>query len=211
MPADKPMTDTPANSLETHALSDQSPASNVEQPELPGSGGAPKGNRNALRHGLRCSTMPDGSRDIEGDLSRFRKEIEDRVLAERGSVSVEDSDVINSAVRAERRARLADRHLMRGWESMTNVERLRFMEIEERNTAIRRREVERLRLKTARAGMSAFGSTALSELLLRTCMNEADTQKATAALFGDADAQHPPQHPGRVVVYDPKTGREISA
>lgn len=73
--------------------------------------GAPDGNRNRLRHGLRTSRTPPGCRDIEIDARKLRRNLEDAVLANCGEVAIYQAALINSAVRHEKRARLIERWL----------------------------------------------------------------------------------------------------
>jgi len=70
-------------------------------------------------------------------------------------VSVTHASLIVDAVRAEKRARLASRHLLREWEKLSNAERIRFIEIEERSSDSRSAAIEKLQLKKTTAGRAA--------------------------------------------------------
>lgn len=98
----------------------------TEQPPTQNKGGAPKGSRNALRHGLRCGVLPDGCRRIESEVNQFRRALEDAVVAARGAVSVVDAATINRAAKWEQHNRLAARWLAKQAETMTPDQVLAF-------------------------------------------------------------------------------------
>ena len=76
--------------------------------------GAPKNNRNSLRHGLRASRLPGDAKHIEQSTDRLRRELEDAVLARRSEMSLRDAALVQSACRHERRALLLERWLRVG-------------------------------------------------------------------------------------------------
>jgi hypothetical protein len=92
----------------------------------PNKGGAPLGNRNGMRHGLRGSGLPKGCHHIERATSHFRRQVEDAVVEARGEISLLDAAFINSAYRAERHAQLAQRWLAKEAENMTPADRLAY-------------------------------------------------------------------------------------
>jgi len=67
--------------------------------------GAPKGNSNRWRHGLRSNlrtcTLPEHLRDVGNDASTWRVALEDAVLAVHGSVNVARRSLIRTAVDSE--------------------------------------------------------------------------------------------------------------
>ena len=69
--------------------------------------GAPKGNRNALKHGTRSfvlGRLPRGASYIGKLQYRCQRDIEREVIARKGEISLYDAAVINSAVSHERTA-----------------------------------------------------------------------------------------------------------
>ncbi len=74
-------------------------------------GGAPEGNANAIRHGLRASSLPDGCAYIEGQVKTFRRYVRDLLVDRHGECSVYQEAVLQSAIRHEQRALLASRWL----------------------------------------------------------------------------------------------------
>jgi len=89
-------------------------------------GGAPFGNRNAMRHGLRAGSLPKGASYIAREMVALRREIEDAVLARRGRIELYEAALIQTAVRWERHALLAQRWLRLNAETMTHEERVRY-------------------------------------------------------------------------------------
>src|SRR4051794_570812 len=96
---------------------DQAPT--TEQRPAKNKGGAPIGSRNAMRHGLRCGSLPKGCRRIESETIEFRRTLEDAVMAARGVVSVVDAATIARAQRWEVHNRLAARWLAKQADTMT--------------------------------------------------------------------------------------------
>lgn len=89
-------------------------------------GGAPVGNRNAMRHGLRTARLPQGCERIGRDLNRVRMSLEDAVVACKGNVQVNDALRINAAIEWERHRRLAGRWLNQNFDAMSHDSRLAY-------------------------------------------------------------------------------------
>ena len=91
--------------------------------------GAPPGNRNGrgnLRHGLRGGSLPKEAKYIENRLNGFRRTLEDAVLALRGAISITDAACIQSVLRWERHACLAQRWLTKEYKTLKPADRLTF-------------------------------------------------------------------------------------
>lgn len=73
--------------------------------------GAPKRNKNAIRHGLTCGQLPKGCTWVATLANELRKSLEAAVVAAKGECSLYDAALVNSAVRWERHAMLAQRWL----------------------------------------------------------------------------------------------------
>ena len=68
--------------------------------------GAPQGNTNAMRHGLRCGTLPSGFRSITNSVSRLRQELETEIVQRHGTVDTYRAALVQSCCRHEQRAAL---------------------------------------------------------------------------------------------------------
>ena len=88
--------------------------------------GPKKGQRNRLRHGLRCSALPKNCRYIQLHLNSFRRQLEDEVLAVKGQVSLLDAATIQTCLRWERHSALAARWLRLADDKMKPAEKLQF-------------------------------------------------------------------------------------
>src|SRR4051812_30154928 len=88
--------------------------------------GAPLHNRNALRHGLRGGQLPKGEKNVEVRLCKFRQTLEDAVLAAHHEVNLIAAATIQTIVRWERHAALAQRWLAKEGHTMTAIERLKY-------------------------------------------------------------------------------------
>lgn len=119
--------------------------------------GAPVGNKNGqkhgvralrdgLRHGLTAYALPKGCRRIGSAVGVFRRALEDAVVAARGNVTVVDSSTINRAIRCEVKARLAARWLSREGDAMSCAERLSFLNAADAGTLGRDRAIADLSL-----------------------------------------------------------------
>ncbi len=89
-------------------------------------GGAPIGNVNRTRHGLRGAGLPKGCHHIQRATCQFRRQLETEVLTARGEVTLTDAAFVNTAFRAERHAQLAQRWLALEAESMSPADRLNY-------------------------------------------------------------------------------------
>jgi hypothetical protein len=97
-----------------------------EQQPTRNKGGAPRGSRNALRHGLRCGALPRGCRRIESETRQLRRSLEDAVIAARGAISVVDAATISRATRWAIHERLAARWLALKADELTPEQLLAF-------------------------------------------------------------------------------------
>jgi len=127
--------------VQTVAECHGSPVPDAEAPSAPADGktaerktGAPKGNINGFRHGLRqggrrlliIGSLPAGHRWAERIIDRLRVEWEQHVIAAKGRLSRADEETIQSAIRWERHAVLATCWLRKGFDTLTADQRLAF-------------------------------------------------------------------------------------
>jgi len=73
--------------------------------------GAPRGNQNARRHGLRGRQLSREERYIANSTTTFQRECEAAVIASHGEVNIYHAALVQSAVRHETRAQLIGRWL----------------------------------------------------------------------------------------------------
>jgi len=90
-----------------------------------GRSGAPRGNRNALRHGLKSGELPKDCKYVEIRINVIRRNIEDAVIACKGKVSLTDAAYINTAIKWERYSILSHRWLTREYKKLPITERLK--------------------------------------------------------------------------------------
>ncbi len=88
--------------------------------------GAPEGNVNAARHGLRGAGLPAGCGHIQRSTNMFRRSLEHAVFDARGEVNLSDAALINSAYRWERHAQLSQRWLLKDSTNMSAADRLNY-------------------------------------------------------------------------------------
>lgn len=96
--------------------------------------GAPRGNTNAmshglnanLRHGLKAGKLPKDCRYIENQLYGLRRKLEAAVVAAKGDVSLPDAACIQTAIKWERHGALALRWLRLEEANLKPTERLAF-------------------------------------------------------------------------------------
>ena len=91
-----------------------------------GAKGAQADNRNSIRHGLTAGKLPVGCQHIENTLNAFRRQIEDLVLAAKGTVSLGDAAAIQTSLRWERHGALALRWLTKRGDELKPTEQLSF-------------------------------------------------------------------------------------
>ncbi len=110
--------------------------------------GAPKGNRNALRHGLRCGMVPSKAKYVEHAVNALRRTLETALLELKGDVSISDAAAINSACKWEMHGQLSRYWLRHGIDKLSSMERLKFSEAiakasDARDKAIRLLELDK--------------------------------------------------------------------
>lgn len=88
--------------------------------------GGQKGNRGHMRHGLNAGKLPKGCQYIENALNHFRRQVEDIVLENKGSISLQDAASIQTALKWERHGALALRWLNKQGDSLKPMESLAF-------------------------------------------------------------------------------------
>jgi hypothetical protein len=113
--------------------------------------GAPRGNRNALRHGLKSGQFPKDAKFIEVRLNVVRRNLEDAVVRTHGSVSEEHACYIQTAIRWEGHAAKAQRWLTKEDKNLTVSEKLQFSREIATASANRDRAISMLELGTAQA------------------------------------------------------------
>ena len=77
----------------------------------PGRSGPAKENHNAMRHGLKAGKLPKDAKYIETRLNLFRRNLEDALIAAYGKIDIPSAAYIQTAIRWERHAALAQRWL----------------------------------------------------------------------------------------------------
>lgn len=110
--------------------------------------GAPRNNRNAMRHGLSAGNLPSDARYIENRMNAFRRQLEDLVLAAKGQVTLMDAALIQTVLKHERHGMLAQRWLRLEEKKLKPLERLNFSR--EITKAAERRDKALLQLKLDR-------------------------------------------------------------
>ena len=91
-----------------------------------GQSGAPKDNRNGLRHGLKAGKLPLNCKYIESQINSLRRQLEDALMEARGEVSLTDAATIQTVCKWERHGALALRWLRLEQDKLKPVERLMF-------------------------------------------------------------------------------------
>ena len=114
--------------------------------DAPRKPGAPLGNTNRIRHGMRGSSLPRNCRHIESSTNKFRLHCEQAVLDARGEIVLTDAIYINTAFRAERHAQLAQRWLFLKGDAMSDGDRLAYSREVVKASAERDKAVAALRL-----------------------------------------------------------------
>jgi len=88
--------------------------------------GARPGNANTMRHGLKAGKLPADAKFIEIRLNIVRRELEAAVVAVKGQVSIPDAAAIQTCIRWERHAALAQRWLTKQYDELKPEQRLTF-------------------------------------------------------------------------------------
>ena len=91
-----------------------------------GRSGPPRGNENALRHGLKAGKLPRNARYIEHQMNNLRRQLEQAVMQAKGEVNLLDAASIQTAVKWERHGELALRWLRLEGDTLKPTERLQF-------------------------------------------------------------------------------------
>jgi len=88
--------------------------------------GAPTGNRNAAKHGLRMtvSALPSGCHFISQSCYQLRRHLESWCLERRGEIGLWESCCIQTAIRYEQVSQLCARWLREAGSKLTHAERL---------------------------------------------------------------------------------------
>lgn len=109
-------------------------------------GGAPIGNANALKHGLRCGRLPAGCGHIGNAISMFRRTLETESLSVHGELSILHRALINSACRHEQRAQLLQRWLRKEAGTLKTMDKATLLAQQSAATDQRDKCLERLGL-----------------------------------------------------------------
>jgi len=131
----------------------------------PGRSGPPKGNDNALRHGMRGSKLPKGCQYIENRVNSLRRQIEAALIEARGEVGIVDAAAVNSILKWERHGLLASHWLRLEADKLSASDRLRFSEAIAKASDNRDRNIRALQLDRDRSHslIDALYSRALPE------------------------------------------------
>ncbi len=140
---------TPGKARKAPSVTPKTPTGANSPAKPRGKGGAPKGSCNAIRHGLRCGQLPKDAKYIEHRLNAFRRTLETAVMAVRGEVTIPDAANIQTAIRWERHACLAQRWLTKQFDELKPVDRLTFSREIARASGERDKAVAALRLGKA--------------------------------------------------------------
>jgi hypothetical protein len=104
------------------------------------------GNANAMRHGLKAGQLPKDAKYIEYRLNAFRRTLEQAVLSARGEVNIPDAAYIQTCLRWERHACLAQRWLVKAGDTLKPEQRLTFSREIARASAERDKAIAALQL-----------------------------------------------------------------
>ncbi len=104
----------------------RTPATPPEATDSDTKPGAPKGNTNAMRHGLQSGLMPEGCDYIVKQLSTFRKALDGLVFERRGSIGVYETALIQTAIEWYSHCLKARRWLRVAFNDLNNTDRLYF-------------------------------------------------------------------------------------
>ncbi|MEQ8790248.1 MAG: hypothetical protein RIC55_28390 [Pirellulaceae bacterium] len=107
---------------------------------------APPKNRNATRHGLKAGTLPAGASYVKRDCDALRRCIEAAVVERHGEIALYHAACIQSAIRWERHAMLAQRWLRLEIDQMDPATKLSYSREIARASAERDKCLEKLGL-----------------------------------------------------------------
>jgi len=93
-----------------------------------GRSGAPKGNTNAIRHGLKGGKLPADCQYIENRCNALRRQVEAALIAVKGAIGIVDAAAVNSVLKWERHGLLAAHWLRKEAAKLNPSERLKFSE-----------------------------------------------------------------------------------
>jgi hypothetical protein len=113
-----------------------------------GRSGPAFGNINAVRHGLKAGKLPKDARYIEFRLNAFRRTLEEAIVAARGQVTIPDAAYVQTAIRWERHACLAQRWLVKADATLKAEQKLLFSREIARASAERDKALAMLKLDT---------------------------------------------------------------
>lgn len=88
--------------------------------------GAPRNNRNHMRHGLSASKLPSGCQYLENRLNAFRRQLEDLCIQAKGEISMIDAANIQTAMKWERHAGLCERWLRLEGNNLKPADKINF-------------------------------------------------------------------------------------
>src|SRR5580704_1541002 len=109
------------------------PAPHTQTPETPATdadrkrtGGAPDGNANALKNGLRCGKFPPGSEYLIKQVASFRKVAEAAILDARGQLGFYETSLLQTAIEHYSHGLRVRRWLRVGWNDLNLDQRLAY-------------------------------------------------------------------------------------
>ena len=144
------MSATPKEVPDKSALGNTRPVFGKNQPKhycgKKGRSGPPIGTRNNLRHGLKSGQLPPGAKYIEHRLNALRRTLEDALIALNGEVTINNAAHIQSALRWERHAALAQRWLTKQYDELKPADRIKFSESVARASDCRDKAIRALNL-----------------------------------------------------------------
>jgi hypothetical protein len=120
----------------------------------PGRSGPPKGSTNAIRHGLTSANLPKGCQYVYYRICSLRRTLEAAVLREFGAIDLAAAAAINTAIRQERNAQLAEHYARHNQGKLPDATLLDFYERAAKASSARDKAISSLRLdRDARDGV----------------------------------------------------------
>jgi len=114
-------------------------------------GGAPRQNRNAMRHGLRSSRSPAGLGDVDRQAQAWRRRVEDEFFAKFGrEPNPREALLILAATNHVKHARKAARWAREQHDKLSHSERMSYSEAEPKANEAAARCLEKLGLDAGR-------------------------------------------------------------